>query len=65
VTGLHTRGGFVVDLDWSDGKLNGCKLHSTLGKPVVVRYDGKEVKLELPADKEISLDADLNKINAD
>ncbi len=65
VTGLHTRGGFVVELDWSDGKLNGCKLHSTLGKPVVVRYDGQEVKLELPANKEIFLDADLEKINAD
>jgi alpha-L-fucosidase 2 len=65
VTGLRNRGGFVVDLDWSDGKLTGCKLHSTLGQPVAVRYDGQEVKLELPADKEISLDADLNEITSD
>lgn len=64
VTGLRTRGGFRVGLDWSDGKLNGCKLHSTLGEPVVVRYDGQEVELEIPADKEISLDADLKNVDA-
>lgn len=31
VRGLRARGGFIVDMDWADGKLSRVKIHSTLG----------------------------------
>lgn len=31
VKGLRGRGGFIVDMDWSDGVLTHVKVHSTLG----------------------------------
>lgn len=31
VKGLHARGGYVVDMSWSGGKLESATLHSTLG----------------------------------
>ncbi len=37
VTGLVTRGGFVVDMAWKDGKVTELTLHSRLGGPVRLR----------------------------
>ncbi|WP_084645547.1 glycoside hydrolase family 95 protein [Marinimicrobium agarilyticum] len=37
VTGLVTRGGFVVDLAWDEGKVQTLTLHSRLGGPVRLR----------------------------
>lgn len=31
VTGLVTRGGFVMDIAWKDGKVEEVKIHSTIG----------------------------------
>jgi alpha-L-fucosidase 2 len=59
VTGLRTRDGYEVDLTWENGKLNGCQLHSTLGKPVVVRYGDQERRIELAKGHAISLNAEL------
>lgn len=45
VTGLRTRGGFTVDISWSNGKLVSATLHNVNGTTCAVRYHDKLVKL--------------------
>ena len=55
VKGLRARGGFQIDLDWSDGMLASAVLRSDLGRRCVIRTDarvrvtssGQEVALDL------------------
>ena len=63
LTGLCTRSGHTVDLTWSDGKITRCRLHSTLGKPAIVRYAGTERQIDLAAGEELSLDGELKDVD--
>ena len=62
ITGLRTRDGFSVDLEWTDGKLKNCRVRSNLGKPSVVKYAGKERDVVLAAGAGLYLDGELNDV---
>jgi alpha-L-fucosidase 2 len=51
VTGLCTRGGFVVDLAWENGQLSKVVIHSKLGNPCFVRYADHEIEFPTEAGK--------------
>jgi alpha-L-fucosidase 2 len=48
---LCARGGFEVDISWSEGKLIKAAVHSRLGKPCVVRYGEERLRFEMKAGK--------------
>ncbi len=49
VTGLRARGGIGVDIEWKDSKLVKATLTSASGKPVRIRYAGKEKEIQTRA----------------
>jgi alpha-L-fucosidase 2 len=62
VTGLRARGGFEVDMAWTDGALTKAVLRSQLGQPVKVRWAGREVEVQTRRNQAVTLNHDLNKI---
>jgi alpha-L-fucosidase 2 len=49
VKGLCTRGGFVVDMEWKDGKMESVWIYAPKGGTCKLRYQGKETELVLNA----------------
>ena len=49
ISGLKARGGYTLELVWTNGRLISGKLFSTTGEPVTIRYQGKEIKMTVPA----------------
>jgi alpha-L-fucosidase 2 len=47
VTGIKARGGFELDLNWRQGKLNQVIVKSTLGGKTMLSYNGKKQSLIL------------------
>lgn len=56
VTGLRARGGFVIDMKWSKGKLEKAKMFSGKGGRSKVTYSGREQEINLPAGKTLTLE---------
>ncbi|MEQ8880480.1 MAG: glycoside hydrolase family 95 protein [Cyclobacteriaceae bacterium] len=46
ISGIKGRGGFEFSIRWAGGKLTACKVKSLLGNPLLVRYEGNEVKMD-------------------
>jgi len=55
VKGLCARGGFVVDINWQDGKLITATIHSQTGTVCTVQYKGKTRELTLKQSETIQL----------
>jgi alpha-L-fucosidase 2 len=62
VQGLRARGGYEVELAWKGGKLTQARVRSLLGKPLKVRYAGKEVKLHPGRGETLVLDTTLSAV---
>ncbi|MFC1551175.1 glycoside hydrolase N-terminal domain-containing protein [Candidatus Latescibacterota bacterium] len=59
ITGLRTRGGFVVDIYWQEGKLTKADITSLNGKRCKVRYKNREIDLETQAGNRYTFDGSL------
>ena len=57
--GLRARGGFIVDLTWSNGKLTRVQVRSELGRPGKIRYGAKEAALRAQVGATIQLNGNL------
>lgn len=62
IKGLRTRGGFTVDIFWSEGKLTKAVIRSRLGQPCEVQYGDKSLALTLPKRGSAKLDGNLQAI---
>ena len=49
ISGIKGKGGFEFSIRWAGGKLAECKVKSLLGNTLLVRYQGKKVKMETEA----------------
>ena len=55
VRGLRARGGFVVDMKWSEGRLTEATVTSTLGGKLRVRCQGEEYEFDTTKGQKISI----------
>jgi alpha-L-fucosidase 2 len=47
VRGLRARGGFSLDIRWSDGELERAHITSLVGEPGIVTYQGQKLELRM------------------
>jgi alpha-L-fucosidase 2 len=53
IKGLRARGGYEIDLSWSEGKLTSANIRSLLGKDCLVHYGSRKEKIRLAAGKSL------------
>ena len=59
IHGLVARGGFEVDIDWKEGKLQGVSILSKLGNKCSLRYGAKNIELQTEKGKRYLFDGEL------
>ena len=59
VTGLCARGGFEVDIAWTNGALTSAKVRSQLGQSCVLKFGAQRTELKTAAGKEYRFDGQL------
>ncbi|MFO1477637.1 MAG: glycoside hydrolase family 95 protein [Verrucomicrobiota bacterium] len=56
VNGLRARGGFEIDLHWDEGRLTSGRIHSLLGNPCRVVFNGRTQDLQTEAGRDYVLE---------
>ena len=59
ISGLRTRGGHTVDIEWQHGRLTEATLHATTRGPVIVRYGDRQEIVVFREGQSITLGRDL------
>jgi alpha-L-fucosidase 2 len=59
IKGLRARGGFEVEIFWSEGKLKEDVIKSLNGNPCKIRYGGNQVEIKTESGKNYMFDSDL------
>jgi alpha-L-fucosidase 2 len=59
VTGLCARGGFEVDIAWTNGALTSAKVRSRLSQSCILKYGGQRMELKTAAGNEYRFDGQL------
>jgi alpha-L-fucosidase 2 len=62
VKGICARGGFVIDIKWSDGKLVQLTIVSKAGMPLLLRYNRLVKNIKTIKNGVYTFDASLNKL---
>ena len=62
VKGICARGGFVLNIKWTEGKLQRLTVTSKAGLPLVLRYNGKIKTITTTKNGIYQFDASLNKL---
>ncbi len=55
ISGIKGKGGFDFAITWQENALTDLKVKSLLGNPLIVRYQGKEVRMETEVGKEYDI----------
>ena len=55
VKGICARGGFVIDMAWSNGKITQATLYSKNGGSTMVKYNGKAKRIKLKKGQNVLL----------
>jgi alpha-L-fucosidase 2 len=63
VTGLKARGGFTVDMQWKDGKLQSANIHNGNATEFTLRTAGKTRKMSLRPGQVVRVDGNLGQRN--
>jgi len=59
VVGLRARGGFEVDIVWSEGRLKSARIRSLLGNTCMIRYNEKTIDFDTQAGRTYRIDEKL------
>jgi alpha-L-fucosidase 2 len=62
IKGLRARGGFEVDIDWKEGKLQTARIRSLLGNKCKIRYNETVKEFDTQAGRTYCLDKQLEEI---
>jgi alpha-L-fucosidase 2 len=62
ISGICARGGFVLNIKWSNGKLLEAEVLSNAGKECLLRYGSKEIKFATEKGKSYKVNAELQRI---
>jgi alpha-L-fucosidase 2 len=59
VYGLHTRGGYRIDLEWNDGILLSATISSNKPGKCSLRYRDKDVEIDISPKTLVKIDRDM------